>query len=66
MADEQTNFIPIGGRDAYATIRGYLYQIDVTISRWLPLERTTTEEQKEILRYAERTFKDDRIPLVGT
>jgi hypothetical protein len=39
MADKQTNFIPISGRDAYATIRGYRYQIDVTISRWLSLEQ---------------------------
>jgi hypothetical protein len=39
MADKQKNFIPISGRDAYATIRGYVYQVDVTISWWLSLEK---------------------------
>ena len=39
MADEQMNFIPISGRDASATIKGYAYQVDVTISRWISLEK---------------------------
>ena len=30
-------FQPIGGRDAWATIRGYVYQVAVTIARWLEL-----------------------------
>ena len=25
-------------RDAWATIRGYVYQVDLTIQRWLELE----------------------------
>ncbi|MGA2610262.1 MAG: hypothetical protein ABSH01_22695 [Terriglobia bacterium] len=57
MTDERTNFIPIGGRDAYATIRGYLYQIDVTISRWLSLEQDE-ELQLECGEDIDRIQKD--------
>ncbi len=31
-------FIPPRDRDAWATIRGYVYQIELTIKRWLELE----------------------------
>ena len=39
MGDKEVQFIPIPGRDASATIRGYVYQVDVTISRWLSLQK---------------------------
>jgi hypothetical protein len=38
------NFIPIPGRDAYATFAGYLYQVNVTILRWLNLGPNTALE----------------------
>jgi hypothetical protein len=31
------SFIPLRDRDAWSTIRGYVYQIDITIQRWLDL-----------------------------
>ena len=30
-------FIPVKNRDAWATIRGFVYQVDLTINRWLAL-----------------------------
>jgi len=38
MSNEQREFTPIAGRDASATFRGYVYQVDTTISRWLSLQ----------------------------
>src|SRR5215831_19331718 len=31
-------YTPPRDRDAYATIRGYVYQVDLTLVRWLDLE----------------------------
>ena len=31
------SFIALRDRDAWSTIRGYVYQIDITIQRWLDL-----------------------------
>jgi len=33
-----TSFQLVRDRDAWATIRGYVYQVDVTIDRWLDLQ----------------------------
>ena len=33
-----TSFNPLRDRDAWSTIRGYVYQVDLTIQRWLDLE----------------------------
>ena len=38
------SFVPIPGRDAYATFAGYLYQVNVTVLRWLDLAPDTTLE----------------------
>jgi hypothetical protein len=38
------NFIPMPGRDAYATFAAYLYQVNVTILRWLNLGPDTALE----------------------
>jgi len=32
------SFVPLRNRDAWSTIRGYVYQVDLTIQRWLDLE----------------------------
>ena len=32
-----TEFQPLPDRDAWGTIRGYVYQVDVTLLRWLDL-----------------------------
>ena len=37
MSDPQAEFVPLQNRDAWATIRGYVYQVDVTVQRWLEL-----------------------------
>jgi hypothetical protein len=31
------SFVPLRDRDAWSTIRGYVYQVDLTIQRWLEL-----------------------------
>ena len=36
--DPVDGFVPGRGQDAFATIRGFLYQVQVTITRWLDLE----------------------------
>src|SRR5450755_1205286 len=33
-----TSFRSVRDRDAWATIRGYVYQVDVTLDRWLDLQ----------------------------
>lgn len=33
-----SSFTPLRDRDAWSTIRGYVYQVDLTIQRWLDLE----------------------------
>ncbi|BAZ33703.1 hypothetical protein NIES4074_62170 (plasmid) [Cylindrospermum sp. NIES-4074] len=33
-----SSFTPVRNRDAWSTIRGYVYQVDLTIQRWLDLE----------------------------
>lgn len=33
-----SSFTPLRNRDAWSTIRGYVYQVDLTIQRWLDLE----------------------------
>ena len=33
-----SSFTPLRNRDAWGTIRGYVYQVDLTIQRWLDLE----------------------------
>jgi hypothetical protein len=38
------SFVPIPGRDANATFAGYLYQVNVTVLRWLNLAPDTTLE----------------------
>ena len=38
------SFVPIPGRDAYATFAGYLYQVNVTVLRWLNLAPHNTLE----------------------
>jgi len=37
-------FIPLPNRDASPTIRGFAYQVDVTIARWLTLRPEQTLE----------------------
>src|ERR1035441_3580727 len=32
------NFQPLANRDAWATIRGFVYQVDVTLLRWFDLK----------------------------
>jgi hypothetical protein len=32
------NFIQISGRDAHATFAGFVFQVNVTILRWLRLD----------------------------
>lgn len=34
-----SNFTAINNRDAWSTIRGYVYQVDLTIKRWLNLKQ---------------------------
>ncbi len=38
MNNSVTPFIPIGNRDAWSTIRGYVYQVNQTILKWLELD----------------------------
>ena len=35
---EQPSFYSISNRDAYASIRGYVFQVQMTIQRWLNLK----------------------------
>lgn len=37
-SEEATEFVAKRDRDAWAVIRGYVYQVDLTITRWLELQ----------------------------
>ena len=41
MAHSAATFQPLPGRDAYAAVRGFLYQIQRTVLAWLSLDERT-------------------------
>jgi len=56
-------FNTIDGRDAWGTIRGYVYQVDVTIHRWLDLSETDVLELErgEDIDIVHRDLKGDEL-----
>ncbi|HEY8929571.1 MAG TPA: hypothetical protein VIM55_10300 [Mucilaginibacter sp.] len=63
MQNWQQVFSTIDGRDAWGTIRGYVYQVDVTIHRWLDLsENDVLElERGEDIDIVHRDLKGDEL-----
>jgi hypothetical protein len=63
MQNWQQVFTTIDGRDAWGTIRGYVYQVDVTIHRWLDLSDTDILELErgEDIDIVHRDLKGDEL-----
>ena len=50
-------FSPPRNRDAWATIRGYVYQVELTLLRWLDLDETPIDTVSQVVK-GEKNLED--------